>query len=63
MLVDCASARSKRRLRRAGPTFVGGDEIVKKIQDGWLDFEAVVATPDMMRSVGKLGRRCSVRGG
>jgi large subunit ribosomal protein L1 len=42
--------------REAGADFVGGDELVQKITDGWLDFDAVVATPDMMGKVGRLGR-------
>jgi len=46
----------------AGADFVGGPEMVKKIQDGWLDFDAVIATPDMMREVGKLGKILGPRG-
>jgi len=42
--------------REAGADFVGSDELVEKINEGWLDFDAVVATPDMMGKVGRLGR-------
>ena len=46
----------------AGADFVGADDIVKKIQDGWLDFDAVVATPDVMVQVGKVGKLLGPRG-
>ena len=46
----------------AGADHVGGDELAKKIQDGWLDFDAVISTPDMMRVVGRLGRVLGPRG-
>ena len=42
--------------REAGADHVGADELVDKINEGWLDFDAVVATPDMMGKVGRLGR-------
>ena len=46
----------------AGADFVGSDDMVAKVQEGWLDFETVIATPDMMGQVGKLGRVLGPRG-
>ena len=46
----------------AGADFVGADDMVAKVMEGWLDFETVVATPDMMGRVGKLGRVLGPRG-
>ena len=46
----------------AGADHVGGDELAKKIQDGWFEFDRVIATPDMMGVVGRLGRVLGPRG-
>ncbi len=46
----------------AGADFAGGDELIKKIEDGWVDFDIAIATPDMMGKVGKLGKILGRRG-
>jgi len=61
VLVIAAGEKAK-EAEGAGADHVGGPEIVEKIQGGWLDFEAVIATPDMMREVGKLGKVLGPRG-
>ena len=61
-VVVIASGEKVREGREAGADEVGGDDLVQKIQGGWLDFEAVVATPDMMKSVGRLGKVLGPRG-
>lgn len=47
---------------RAGADEVGGDDLVKKIDDGWFDFDVAIATPDMMGTVGRLGKKLGPRG-
>ena len=57
-----ANAEKQREATEASADEVGGEEIVDKILGGWQDFDAVVATPDMMRAVGKLGKVLGPRG-
>jgi large subunit ribosomal protein L1 len=57
-----AQGEGVRIAETAGADYVGGDELAKKIEDGWLDFETAIATPDMMGKVGKLGKILGRRG-
>jgi large subunit ribosomal protein L1 len=57
-----AQGDAARAAEGAGADFVGGDDMVKKIEDGFLDFDTAIATPDMMGKVGKLGKILGRRG-
>lgn len=57
-----ASGDKQREATEAGAEFVGGEDMVAKIMEGWTDYDAVIATPDMMRSAGKLGKVLGPRG-
>jgi large subunit ribosomal protein L1 len=58
-----ARGDKEREAREAGADFVGGEELIKKIQDeGWLEFDRVIATPDIMGQVGRLGKILGPRG-
>src|SRR3989304_8043389 len=50
-----ASGEKVREAREGGADLVGGDDVVQKIQEGWTDYEPVIATPAMMKSAGRLG--------
>ncbi|HVB99139.1 MAG TPA: 50S ribosomal protein L1 [Candidatus Dormibacteraeota bacterium] len=57
-----ASGEKVREAQEAGADFVGADDMVQKVQEGWTDYDAVVATPDMMKSLGRLGKILGPRG-
>ena len=57
-----AKGEKEAEARQAGAEFVGGEDLMKKVQGGWLEFDRVVATPDMMGVVGRLGKILGPRG-
>ncbi|MDH5563118.1 MAG: 50S ribosomal protein L1 [Nitrospirota bacterium] len=57
-----AKGEKEQEAREAGADFVGNDDLLQKIQDGWLEFDSMIATPDMMGAVGRMGKVLGPRG-
>jgi len=57
-----AKGEKEQEARQAGADFVGADDVLEKVKGGWLDFDQAIATPDLMASVGKLGKVLGPRG-
>jgi len=61
-VVAFAKGEKEREAREAGADFVGAEDLIKKISEGWLDFDRTVATPDIMGAVGRIGKILGPRG-
>lgn len=61
-IVAITQGENEKKAEAAGADFVGGDDIIEKIKNGWSDFDLVIATPDMMPKLGKLGKILGTKG-
>ena len=61
-IVAFAKGEKEKEAQDAGADFVGSDELIKRISEGWIDFDKAVATPDMMAAVGRIGKILGPRG-
>jgi large subunit ribosomal protein L1 len=61
-VIVCAQGEKAQEARRAGADEVGGEDLVKRIDAGWFEFDVAIATPDMMGTVGRLGKKLGPRG-